>query len=505
MQIPKIIEKNPFRILGVCSNSAKREIIANKNKMLAFARLNKSVSFPMDMNVFMPPPERSQEDLRKAEADINLPKDKIKFAFFWFINLTESDKQALAQLSKGSVGVAENLWRSHRGASAYINLACLSLLQNNVTDFLRYINLILSNGEECFSFLQAIGCGSEQIDVSQIIDTILSELHSNVGEEDLIEAVEELEDEAFLEKLNTLLIRSSLPLIERELRISDDVQLDDANRAFAEGQRLFKSTSREAKRIKTVTKGRIVSVNLILDKLSERVAECVLAYCHKTSDLSPLEKVSYLISFAESIAGSAEQENKTKRVFDGVKEQAKILPIIDELGEVNDSFEHSSKTFFDISSYLDRIIPILTKLENIWGHNNELEKINSGVTRIALNAVIENLNRFNSKSEEALMQDILDGSSEERLSRALKIINRILPLKMSSDCRNWLENIKNQFQEEKNNIVLMKVAIDAGALDAKAVVESSKKLDQDGSGKGNIIGWIFWIIVILGILIAVNH
>lgn len=372
MRIPRIIEENPFRILGVCSNASKREIIANKNKMLAFARLNKYVFFPTDMNQFMDPPSRSPEAIRKAEADINLAADKIKFAFFWFINLTESDKQALAQLSQGFVGPAENLWRSHRGFSAYINLACLSLMQGNIENFLRFTYLVLINEEELYNFLKEIGCGSEQIDISQLTDTILRELHDNVGEEALIEAVEELHNETMMEKLNSLLTKSSLPLIERELRISDEVQLDDANRAFAEGQRLFKSTSKEAKRLKTITKGRIVSVNLILDKLSERIAECVLAYFHTSFDPSTIEKVSHLMSFAQAIAVGDEQQNKTRNAFNSLKQEAEVLPFMMELREVNEAFEESSKTYYDICSYLDRAIPILTTLGNIRGQNNDL-------------------------------------------------------------------------------------------------------------------------------------
>lgn len=492
MQIPKIIEKNPFRILGVCSNSAKREIIANKNKMLAFARLNKSVSFPMDMNVFMPPPERSQEDLRKAEADINLPKDKIKFAFFWFINLTESDKQALDQLSKGSVGPAENIWRSRRGASAYINLACLSLLQNNVTNFLRFTNLVLSNGEECFTFLQAIGCGSEQIDISQLIDTILSELHNNVEEDVLIDAVEELDDETFLEKLNTLLTKSSLPLIEKELRLSDGVQLDDANRAYAEGQRLFNTTSKEAKRIKAVTKGRIVSVNLILDKLSERISECVLAYFHASFDPSTIEKVSHLMSFAQAIAVSDEQQNKTRDAFNTLKEEAEVIPFMMQLREANESFENSSKSYFDICSYLDRAIAILGTLAIIRGHNSELVRGSStGVTRIALNAAIGNLNNSIPKSQEAIARKVMDGSVEEILDQTKKIINRLEPLNMDDDCRDWLQKNKNQVQKDASSVALLRSTIE------------NKSSNRESSGSG--IGCLFWIIVLVVILIAVNH
>ena len=50
----KSIANNPYRILGVYSNSPKKEQIANKGKMQAFLRVNKSMPFPLDLKGILP-------------------------------------------------------------------------------------------------------------------------------------------------------------------------------------------------------------------------------------------------------------------------------------------------------------------------------------------------------------------------------------------------------------------------------------------------------------------
>ena len=48
-----IIENNPYRILGVYTNSPKKDVVANKGKASAFVRVGKSVEFPMDMKLII--------------------------------------------------------------------------------------------------------------------------------------------------------------------------------------------------------------------------------------------------------------------------------------------------------------------------------------------------------------------------------------------------------------------------------------------------------------------
>lgn len=144
-----IIGKNPYRILGVFSNSTEREIRANKSKLDVMARVGQSPTFETDhilpcnvsdnietlqsrikfcesseldillrinkdsqeklqdwfevektnpeWNVL---PDRSIENIQEAIQKIATDVERVKYALFWFCNYSTADKKAFEDLSE---------------------------------------------------------------------------------------------------------------------------------------------------------------------------------------------------------------------------------------------------------------------------------------------------------------------------------------------------------------------------------------------------------------------
>ena len=65
-----VIVNNPYRILGVCSTSPQRDIVANQGKMKAFLKVGKDVSFQLDLPQFLPAISRNTDVVAKAVADL---------------------------------------------------------------------------------------------------------------------------------------------------------------------------------------------------------------------------------------------------------------------------------------------------------------------------------------------------------------------------------------------------------------------------------------------------
>ena len=86
-----IIRNNPLRILGVYSDTPKKEIVANLGKMRAFAKTGKALSFDSDFTSLLGPVNRTLETIEKANNDISLPKDKLQAGMFWFMQHTDND------------------------------------------------------------------------------------------------------------------------------------------------------------------------------------------------------------------------------------------------------------------------------------------------------------------------------------------------------------------------------------------------------------------------------
>ena len=106
----KIIQYNPYRLVGVFATATKREIISNIAQIKANLRVNRQLSFNSDLDSILSPCDRTTENISDAESKLTLPKDIIYYAQFWFIVSTELDKIAINNLSIGDIRTAISIW-----------------------------------------------------------------------------------------------------------------------------------------------------------------------------------------------------------------------------------------------------------------------------------------------------------------------------------------------------------------------------------------------------------
>ena len=129
-----IISQNPYRILGVLSNSPLRERVGNQNRLAAFAKVGKEVSFPNDFaTILIEKPVRTPDSIAAANTAINLDKDQLKYALFWFICGSSIDDIALKHLQAGNREKAEEIFQKKETYSSLINSGVLAFIDGNVT------------------------------------------------------------------------------------------------------------------------------------------------------------------------------------------------------------------------------------------------------------------------------------------------------------------------------------------------------------------------------------
>ena len=106
-----VLKNNPYRLLGVYTNSPTKERLANHNRMKAFLKVGKSVSFSLDLPQYLQPINRTDALVADAEAKLTLPKEQILHAQFWFIKTTLLDEVAFNHLFAGEIDKAEEIWQ----------------------------------------------------------------------------------------------------------------------------------------------------------------------------------------------------------------------------------------------------------------------------------------------------------------------------------------------------------------------------------------------------------
>ena len=126
-----ILRNNPYRLLGVYSNSPTKERLANHNRMKAFLKVGKPVSFPLDLPQYLSAIQRTEASVMDAEAQLTLPKDQLLYAQFWFVKATHLDEVAFNHLFAGEIDKAEEIWQKKDTASSLQNRIVCALMRED--------------------------------------------------------------------------------------------------------------------------------------------------------------------------------------------------------------------------------------------------------------------------------------------------------------------------------------------------------------------------------------
>lgn len=169
-----LIQSNPYRVLGVCSNASLKEITANKSRLAKYASVGKTVAFETDMASFLPSAERTEASIEKAFADLALPADKLKHALFWFAKGNPVEETALGHLNEGNKDKAVGLLSKQDSWSSLIDLGVLALMDGDLATAIRNITKVIHTTGYRDAFVEAV-CG----DTFNIAENDLAEMFVN--------------------------------------------------------------------------------------------------------------------------------------------------------------------------------------------------------------------------------------------------------------------------------------------------------------------------------------
>ena len=95
----KIVENNPFRVLGIISNSSAKETKESETFILRYLDIGKSANLKFDITPPLNNLERTSEIVKNAKRRIHDDFDKLSYSIFWFVKGSSIDKIALDKLS----------------------------------------------------------------------------------------------------------------------------------------------------------------------------------------------------------------------------------------------------------------------------------------------------------------------------------------------------------------------------------------------------------------------
>lgn len=395
-----ILQSNPYRLLGVYSNSPTKERLANHNRMKAFLKVGKPVSFPLDLSNYLSPINRTEASVADAEAKLTLPKDQILYAQFWFLKTTPLDDVAFNHLIAGEIDKAEKIWQKRDCASSLQNRIVCALICRNYSCAITCAEVLYENTQYINQFVSAIIGTEGNIEVSNLVFSFLDVLCEEVGINKLLPFITK---NAWKSHIGEKAVKPLVDSIQEAVEIAKKSKGKGSNARLNAGEELRKNTRNALSQLNKILSLTDLQYQMIADKLGLEILQCGIDYFNDSEEPDAAHKAMNLQKYAKSIVVG-------QMAKDRCKENVDILQrIIDNLPP-SEVFMEDRAIHEELRKYCllpDKICHAVTLLNNTKPHiqsikrklgisNSYYLKISTQVVGNALSNIIAEVNEAQS-------------------------------------------------------------------------------------------------------------
>ncbi len=390
------IQNNPYRLLGVYSNSPTRERVANHNRIKAFLKVGKSVSFPLDLPQYLPAPNRTEASVDEAEAKLALPKDQIAYAQFWFVKTTPFDEIAFKNLQTGDISKAEEIWLKKECASSIQNRIVCALIRKNYDCAIACAEILYGNTQHVRQ-LTSVTIGTDgNFDATTLAFSFLDVLCDEIGASKLLPFIT---NSAWKSHVGEKAVKPLVDSIQEAIDIAKKTKGKGAEARLNAGEALRENTRKSLLQLKTFLATKDLQYQMIADKLGLEILQCGIDYFNDSEEPDAALKAMSLQKYAKSIVVGQMAKERCKENVDILQK------IIDNLPP-SEVFAEDKAIHEELRKYCllpDKICHAVTLLNNTKPHiksikrklgvsNSYYLKISTQVVGNALHNVIEEVN-----------------------------------------------------------------------------------------------------------------
>ena len=448
MTVSSIVQ-NPFRILGVYSNSPTKERLANKNRITAFLRVGKHIEFPSDFPTFIPPVSRTKESLLQAESQLNLPEDILRHALFWFIKNDNFDEIGLNHLEAGNIFKAKEIFSKRNTFSSNLNLAIIDFIESKYSLAIKKIFSILQDTQFRNSLIESVCDNKTNYSEKELIILFNEALCDEFGVSNTLEIYANCEDipisalDSVRNKLGSSISSRINNLIQNseELRNAEDISTDFLKEAI------------------NLKNNAVVLISDLEKHLSKNSSHYQLSCDHLARELNQLiiaainsdgKKESLNLNDCRDILLYAKEKALSELVIKDISQTLNTLELEEiskictqERQEINDAIAMSIQkgASIDEARYLLATVePVLSRLEWKLGKENKFFVVmSSSVIKAVSGMVIKAVNDLEKQPAKRIIQN---GSFETTISSALYLLKQLDTLECEPILKRHLnENI----------------------------------------------------------------
>lgn len=395
-----IISQNPYRILGVLSNSPLKERVGNQNRLVAFAKVGKEVSFPNDFaTILAEKPDRAPDSITGANTAINLDKDQLKYALFWFISGSPIDNIALKHLQAGNREKAEEIFQKKETYSSLINSGVLAFIDGNIATGFNNISKVVHNSVYRAELFQALDIPNLQLSEDNLAELVITELLKEIPASKLLSACANASDRAIVSRSA---LDEPISAINSAIAVAKNADAKNPEANLAAGTKLMNSTKSHLKAVKDIAGPTSPQYQMVADNIAKQVLQCSINYYNNApdSDVESPRKAMVLQSYALSIAVGQLTKDRCKENYDILKQAVDNMPPVEvaiETRKVKDELRKFCQLPDKIShsvTLLNNTKPLLQTIKTKLGATNSFYlSLTTQVVGSALHNIIEEVNQ----------------------------------------------------------------------------------------------------------------
>lgn len=391
-----ILRNNPYRLLGVYSNSPTKERLANHNRMKAFLKVGKTVSFPLDLPQYLSAIQRTEASVMDAEAQLTLPKDQLLYAQFWFVKATHLDEVAFNHLFAGEIDKAEEIWQKKDTASSLQNRIVCALMREDYRRAVTCAETLYENPLYSNQFVSAILGTDGNADIGSLAFRFLDELCDEVGANKLLPFIN---DDAWESHVEEKAVKSLVDSIQDAIAIAKRSKEKGAEARLNAGEALRENTRSAFQQLKGFLSATDLQYQMIADKLGLEILQCGIDYFNGSDEPEAAHKAMDLQKYAQSIVVGQMAKDRCEENVDILQKIIEALPPSEVLAEdcaIKEELRKYCKLPDEICyavTLLNKTKPHLQAIKNKLGSNNKYYlKISTQIVSNALHNLIEEVN-----------------------------------------------------------------------------------------------------------------
>ncbi len=474
----KLIQNNPYRIVGLLAGSTAKEQERQVRRLKQFIKTEndpeEDFSFPI-LGLL----NRTLSSIEEAASKLNLDSDKINAALFWFWNGNPiTDEVAFDALKSGDIDTAIEIWRkltedaeevTKRNASAFHNLSTLYLSEYDIDKDTLNLKLRFLESDYIHSLAQSVTDSTFKISEKDLQLLFLNGITQG-GQFEMSTILDAISDIEFVAKQDFLkrFIQRLITQIERQIETTKNKRKANKANAANVGSELYNATTKELAELESILGTNDIRYTSITDKVADEILQCGIDYFkhYRDTNIDPGNTSLDLFQKAKilavgSIATQRIQENtqNLQEWIDNRAERDKQKRIADDFGKLKDlidRYEGLAKTVANAKQLLLSARPYLNNVRSILGNTDELylglsSRIGSDAQGMCVSEINKLQERFANTYDNATKRSVIL-LLKQQVDEAWQVVNTISAMDLRSDFRSRVNQNKNSLSNLKNQL-----------------------------------------------------